>query len=248
MPTSSQISFFLCFLISLCFTDGTQLIIVNNCQETIWPGILGGAGHPTPNSGGFNLSSGEQISLQVPNNWSGRIWGRQGCCFNPQTGEGSCQTGDCAGLLNCNGIAGNPPATVVEITLSTPKSSLHYYDVSLVDGFNLPVSMKPIGGGGGSGGGCGVAGCEVDLNVFCPAALVVEKEGKIVGCKSACLATKSEKYCCTGEFGNPQSCKPSVFARLFKAVCPRSFSYAFDDSKALNKCRASRYVISFCPV
>ncbi|CAL0315728.1 unnamed protein product [Lupinus luteus] len=30
------------------------------------------------------------------------------------------------------------------MTLGTPQSALHFYDVSLVDGFNLPVPMKPV--------------------------------------------------------------------------------------------------------
>ncbi|GKU91971.1 hypothetical protein SLE2022_070630 [Rubroshorea leprosula] len=234
--------FFLCILILFSLSDGTQLIIVNNCQESIWPGILATAGHDTPVDGGFYLNCGEQTVLELPEQWSGRIWPRQGCCFD-QTGKGSCQTGDCAGLLQCNGIGGKPPATLVEMTLGTPKSALHYYDVSLVDGFNVPVSMVPVGGGEG----CGVAACEADLNVCCPAALVVRKEGKVVGCKSACLAAKTDRYCCTGKFANPQNCKPTIFAHLFKAICPRAYSYAFDDSTGLKTCKAPRYVITFCP-
>ncbi|XP_021295777.1 thaumatin-like protein [Herrania umbratica] len=246
MPTPSILCcfffYFFCIFISFCLTDGTQLILVNNCQESIWPGILGSAGHETPREGGFHLSCGEQTVLELPERWSGRIWPRQGCCFD-QTGKGSCQTGDCAGLLECKGTGGKPPATLVEMTLGGPTSPLHYYDVSLVDGFNVPVSMVPIGGGVG----CGVAACEADLNVCCPAALVVKKEGKVVGCKSACLAAKTDRYCCTGEFANPKSCAPTVFANLFKAICPRAYSYAYDDSSSLKTCRASRYVITFCP-
>ncbi|BBG97991.1 Pathogenesis-related thaumatin superfamily protein [Prunus dulcis] len=242
MPIS-QVFIFLCFLISLSFTDGTQLIIVNNCKESIWPGILGTAGYPTPQSGGFHLHSGEQQVLDVPENWSGRLWGRQGCCFDEQTGKGSCQTGDCAGLLQCRGLGGVPPATLVEMTLGTSKSDLHYYDVSLVDGFNVPVSMRPISGRMG----CGVAACEADLNVCCPSALVVMKQGKVVGCKSACLAANSDRYCCRGEFADPKRCKPTVFGYLFKAICPRAYSYAFDDSTGLKTCKAPRYVITFCP-
>ncbi|XP_015876843.2 thaumatin-like protein isoform X1 [Ziziphus jujuba] len=222
---------------------GTQLIIVNNCKESIWPGILGSAGHQTPQDGGFHLYSGEQVSLQLPENWSGRIWGRQGCCFDQKTGKGSCLTGDCAGLLHCRGIGGVPPATVVEMTLGTSKSSLHYYDVSLVDGFNVPVSMSPIGGGVG----CGLAACEADVNKCCPSALEMRRGGKVVGCKSACLASKSDKYCCTGQFASRQSCKPTVFSRVFKAICPRAYSYAYDDSTSLKVCKAPRYVITFCP-
>lgn len=129
------------------------------------------------------------------------------------------------------------------MTLGTSFSPLHFYDVSLVDGFNLPVSMKPVGGGIG----CGMAACEVDLNLCCPSALEVKRGGKVVGCKSACLAMQSAKYCCTGEYANPKTCKPTLFAHLFKAICPKAYSYAFDDSTSLNKCRASRYVITFCP-
>ncbi|KAJ9175747.1 hypothetical protein P3X46_014271 [Hevea brasiliensis] len=247
MRTSSYLlfSFFFFFLlfISSSSADGTELIIVNNCKESVWPGILGTAGHETPREGGFQLSSGEQTVLQVPEQWSGRIWPRQGCCFDENTGKGSCQTGDCAGLLQCGGIGGVPPASIVEMTLGTSNSDLHYYDVSLVDGFNIPVSMVPIGGGEG----CGVASCEADLNVCCPEALVVKRQGKVVGCKSACLAAKTDRYCCTGDYADPKSCKPTIFAHLFKAICPGAYSFAYDDASGLKTCKAPRYVITFCP-
>ncbi|KAL6519437.1 hypothetical protein OROGR_018757 [Orobanche gracilis] len=222
---------------------GHQLIIVNNCNETIWPGIQPGAGHQTPKDGGFQLNKGQEIVFDVPEKWSGRMWGRQACLFDT-AGKGHCAAGDCAVRLHCDGFGGDPPATVVEMTLGTSSSPLHFYDVSLVDGFNLPVSMKPVGGGTG----CGVASCEVDLNVCCPSALEVRVGERVVGCKSACLAMQSDKYCCRGEYSNPKTCKPTVFSRLFKAICPKAYSYAFDDSSSLNKCRASRYLITFCPM
>lgn len=231
------------FLICFCAAaDGTQLIVVNNCRETIWPGILGNAGHETPNNGGFSLTFGQQVILNLPERWSGRIWARQGCCFD-ENGKGSCQTGDCAGLLHCAGAGGAPPATLVEMTLGTSTNAKHYYDVSLVDGFNVPVSMIPIGGGVG----CGVAACEEDLNVCCPKNLAVICQGKVVGCKSACLATKDPKYCCTGEFAERNSCKPSTISHMFKVICPRAYSYPYDDSTGLKSCRAPRYVVTFCP-
>lgn len=229
-------------LVNFVVADGAQLILVNNCNESVWPAILGGAGQPTPKDGGFHLGSGEEVVMDVNEKWSGRIWGRQGCSFD-DNGKGSCDTGDCFGQLQCKGKGGIPPATVVEMTLGTSNSPLHYYDVSLVDGFNLPVSMKPVGGGVG----CGVASCEIDLNICCPSSLEVKIGGKVVGCKSACLAMQSAKYCCTGDYSNPKTCKPTLFAHLFKAICPKAYSYAFDDSTSLNKCRASRYVITFCP-
>ncbi|KAM3325497.1 thaumatin-like protein isoform X1 [Capsicum chacoense] len=232
----------LCLYLFLVSTNGTQLILVNNCRRSIWPGILGNTGNMTPKDGGFHMKSGDEVVFDVPNKWSGRIWARQNCHFD-KTGKGSCDSGDCNRQLKCRGLGGKPPATVVEMTLGSSTSSLHYYDVSLVDGFNVPVSMRPVGGGIG----CGVAECDVDLNICCPSALEVKVGGKVVGCKSACLAIQSAKYCCTGKFADPKTCKPTIFAHLFKAICPKAYSYAFDESSGLNKCRASRYVIIFCP-
>ncbi|KAJ8766022.1 hypothetical protein K2173_020538 [Erythroxylum novogranatense] len=247
MPTYLHLLFLFLFYFHSNFafmTDGTQLIIANNCNESIWPGILGNAGHVTPNEGGFHLGSGEQTTIQVPKLWSGRIWARQACFFDKNTGKGSCQTGGCAGLLHCRGLGGTPPATLVEMTFGTSKSALHYYDVSLVDGFNIPVSMVPIGGGSG----CGVAACKTNLNACCPYSLIVKRRGKVVGCKSACLAAKTDRYCCTGKFSSPESCKPTAFTQMFKAVCPDSYSFAYDEASGLKTCRASLYVISFCPL
>lgn len=219
-----------------------QLILVNNCNHSVWPGTLGNEGHPTPEDGGFHLGAFEETFFDVPTGWSGRIWARNGCCFDGQ-GKGSCDTGDCSGQLHCNGKGGTPPATVVEMTFGTARSPLHYYDVSLVGGFNLPVTMKPIGGGIG----CGVAGCEVDLNACCPSKFEEKRQGKVVGCKSACLALKTDKYCCTGNYSSPRSCKPTLFSHIFKSICPHAYSFAFDDPTSLKTCRASRYLVTFCP-
>ena len=107
----------------------------------IWLRLLAIVGHLTPKDGGFHLYSGEEVVFEVSERCSERVCGKQGCCFDEDIGKGSCQTGDCAGLLHCQRIGAVPPATVDEMTFGTSKSNLHYYDVSLVDGFNLPVSM-----------------------------------------------------------------------------------------------------------
>ncbi|CAI0411235.1 unnamed protein product [Linum tenue] len=244
--TSSFLIFFFHFPALISITDGatTELTILNNCDYSVWPGILGNAGHSTPKQGGFHLCRGQQVTFQVPRHWSGRIWPRQGCSFDQSTKKGYCQTGDCSGMLECRGIGGVPPATLVEMTLGTSASALHFYDVSLLDGFNVPVSVVPINGLGRE---CGVAACEADLNAVCPSVLVIERQGKVVGCKSACLAAKSDSYCCRGEFADPKACKPSVFGIVFKAICPRAYSFAFDEASGLKTCIAPRYVITFCP-
>ncbi|KAI9072710.1 hypothetical protein K1719_045311 [Acacia pycnantha] len=88
--------------------DGAQLILVNNCVENVWPGIQGSAGQENPKYGGFHLGIGEEVVFEVPEKWSGRIWGRQDCSFDSD-GKGLCATGDCFGKLQCDGKGGEPP-------------------------------------------------------------------------------------------------------------------------------------------
>ena len=101
----------------------TSLPVVNFVLQMghIWLGLLATARHLTPKDGGFHLYSVEEVVFEVPERWFGRVWGRQGCCFDEKIGKGSCQIGDCAGLLHCQRLGGVPPATVVEMTFGTSR-------------------------------------------------------------------------------------------------------------------------------
>ncbi|KAK1276266.1 Thaumatin-like protein [Acorus gramineus] len=109
--------------------------IINDCKETVWPAVTPGDNF---NGGGFRLKPGQSAVFTAPVGWSGRIWGRTGCSFD-RTGEqnGTCETGGCLNALKCAG-SGNTPSTLAEFTLASPD----FYDVSLVDGFNLPVTVN----------------------------------------------------------------------------------------------------------
>uniref|UniRef100_A0A453SSA6 Thaumatin-like protein n=1 Tax=Aegilops tauschii subsp. strangulata TaxID=200361 RepID=A0A453SSA6_AEGTS len=92
------------------------------------------------------------------------------------------------------------------------------------------------------------AGCVSDLNSVCPAGLAVRGGNRVVGCRSACAAFGSAEYCCTGQFGGPQQCKPTTYSRLFKRACPKAYSYAYDDKTSILTCAAgTSYVVTFCP-
>ncbi|KAG8381634.1 hypothetical protein BUALT_Bualt06G0142000 [Buddleja alternifolia] len=234
----SSILPFLIDSISCTFT------ITNNCPYTIWPGTLAGSGTPQLPATGFQLSSGETITIPNTPGWSGRIWARTGCVFDP-TGVGSCQTGDCGGRLECNGIGATPPASLFEITLGIGDQK-DFYDVSLVDGYNLPLVAVPR-----VYGGCNATGCIADVNMGCPQELQVigsdGGQGGVVACKSACEAFGLDQYCCSGEFANPTTCRPSFYSGIFKRACPRAYSYAFDDGTSTFTCKAFEYAIIFCP-
>lgn len=133
--------------------------ITNNCPYTIWPATLAGAGTPPLPATGFQLDSGQSIAIPSTPGWSGRIWARTGCTFDV-TGVGSCQTGDCGGRLECNGMGATPPASLFEITLGIGDLK-DFYDVSIVDGYNLPLVAAPRG----VCGGCNATGCIADINM-----------------------------------------------------------------------------------
>ncbi|KAI5319741.1 hypothetical protein L3X38_039449 [Prunus dulcis] len=216
---------------------GATFTFTNKCDFTVWPGILASAGSPKLDSTGFELAKGSTRSFQAPTGWSGRFWGRTGCNFDG-SGHGSCSTGDCgSGQLECNGAGAAPPATLAEFTLGS--GSQDFYDVSLVDGYNLPMIVE----GSGGSGTCASTGCATDLNRRCPAELKVDGGG---ACKSACDAFGSPEYCCNGDYGSPSTCKPSMYSQLFKSACPKSYSYAYDDASSTFTCTGADYTITFC--
>lgn len=223
--------------------QATTFKIVNKCRHTVWPGILTGADRAPVNPTGFVLKSGKSKTLKMPTAWSGRVWGRTLCSNEPSTGKFTCVTGDCgSGKVECAGAGAIPPASLAEFTLNGDQG-LDFYDVSLVDGYNLPMLIVAKGGTGG----CSATGCLVDLNGACPRDLRVASGGESVGCKSACLAFNDPIYCCSEAYNTPDTCHPSSYSLFFKHACPRSYSYAYDDKTSTFTCASADYLIIFCP-
>ncbi|OVA19848.1 Thaumatin [Macleaya cordata] len=229
----------------------TTFTFTNNCGYTVWPGLLASAGSPPLETTGFVLQKGESRVISAPPSWSGRFWGRT-LCSEDSTGKFSCVTADCGSVkIECAGGGAAPPATLAEFTLNGA-GGFDFYDVSLVDGYNLQMLVVPQGGSGGGGGGnCNTTGCLVDLNGMCPSELKVlssvDGNNADVACKSACEAFRKDEYCCSGEFGNPNTCKPSSYSEIFKRACPRAYSYAYDDGTSTFTCASADYLIAYCP-
>ncbi|KAF8028419.1 hypothetical protein BT93_E1125 [Corymbia citriodora subsp. variegata] len=218
----------------------------NKCSYTVWPGTLTGGSSGQLSSTGFELATGASFSINdVPATWSGRAWGRTGCATDA-SGKFVCATADCgSGQVSCNGAGAIPPATLAEFTLAAAGSGQDSYDVSLVDGFNLPLSITPQG----SGSGCTAPSCAANVNSVCPSELAVKgSDGSVVACKSACLALNQPQYCCTGAYGTSETCPPTNYSMIFKDQCPQAYSYAYDDKTSLFSCAGgTSYLITFCP-
>nr|GFC55140.1 hypothetical protein [Tanacetum cinerariifolium] len=95
---------------------------------------------------GFQLASGASNNINIPTPWTA-----------------------------CNGAGAKPPATLAEFTIGG-SGGKDFYDVSLVDGFNLPVSIVP-------NGGCARSDCPVDINARCPSQFALRnRAGAAIGC------------------------------------------------------------------
>ena len=123
-----------------------------------------------------------QLICQIPNaGWAGRFWPKTGC----NSGGTECEFGDSVPPCPSNGC--QPPAdTKVEFNFpSQPPNQDSWYDISLVDGYSLPMKIVPRGV---NQGGCVPTTCSMSLDA-CPTNEVlglgdlrVIKNGKTVAC------------------------------------------------------------------
>mmetsp|Transcript_19836 Transcript_19836/g.40114 ORF Transcript_19836/g.40114 Transcript_19836/m.40114 type:complete len:394 (+) Transcript_19836:80-1261(+) len=239
----------------------------NKCNYTIHVGAM----PPLVKEGGWELPAYERQEVIVPQGFQGRFWPRTHCYFD-HLGKGSCLTGDCGSGLQCMGMGGTPPASLAEFNLDAPApwtqmgGNIDWYDVSLVDGYNVPVSIFPIKEtvqhdpcSQTPGRDCADAICLTDLNPMCPKSLRhtmhssaktlppnklfphdnFKADKSTIGCKSACTTFGDPKYCCSAGFSTPDACPPTDYSKIFKNACPGAYSYAYDDATSLFTCRSS---------
>ncbi|XP_062025678.1 thaumatin-like protein [Rosa rugosa] len=205
--------------------------IRNNCPFTVWAAAVPG--------GGRQLGNGQTWILNVNAGTKGaRIWARTNCNFDG-AGRGRCQTGDCGGLLQCQGY-GQPPNTLAEYALNQ-YNNLDFFDISLVDGFNplakflvvVPMDFSPTSNGCTRG-----IKCTADINGQCPAQLRAPG-----GCNNPCTVFKTDQYCC-----NSGNCGPTDYSRFFKSRCQDAYSYPKDDATSTFTCHGgTNYTVVFCP-
>jgi len=155
----------------------------------------------------FTLKIGKDTIIQIPNKFaSARIWGQWNTKYNG-------------------------PFTLAEMTLSAGWKC-DWYNVSLVDGYNLPIIFKPVPGtfppddpaldakyGRPSDYTCGQAGCETDLYLTAPASML--KLDTVNG-----IIDTNGIYC-----QDNTQCRT-----LKKTACPKAYSWAFDDPTSLFTC------------
>uniref|UniRef100_A0ACD5VE53 Uncharacterized protein n=1 Tax=Avena sativa TaxID=4498 RepID=A0ACD5VE53_AVESA len=118
----------------------------------------------------MRLDPGKTWTINLPKNTEiGSVWARTGCSFDGE-GNGSCQTGDCDGVLACERI-GQPPITLAEFSLNQFESN-SFFDISLSKGFNVPMEFLPMPVKGHGGARCTRGPhCTADITSQCPSEL-----------------------------------------------------------------------------
>ncbi|ORY88332.1 thaumatin, partial [Leucosporidium creatinivorum] len=227
----------------------------NGCPFTIWPAMFTSGGTAPSYPTGWEAKKYTSVKFALPNDWNGRIWGRRECDFSSgSTLPSTCLTGGCNGGLLCAtaGGTGVPPATLGEWNLQGGDTGSDWFDVSNVDGSNLPMRID-------NDAGCPVPECYKDINAVCPAELsVYDTNGYVIGCKTACSANLSgdpsnSPNCCSGSYDTPETCPSSgvEYYSVFNKACPDAYAYAYDESSgsALWTCPSSKqasYTLTFC--
>jgi hypothetical protein len=214
-----------------------RVTFVNRVTQTIWVAAAQNPAHPLARTG-WTLKPGRSLTISVPAHWNGRFWGRTGCVF--RDGRGHCQSGDCGGRYQCTGN-GAIPATLAEYDMNA-WDGLDFYDVSMVDGSNLPMFINVTHGTAAnrvSRKGCVPAGCTTPVN--CPSVLRVKAAGSVVGCESACARFGTDQYCCRAQWAPRAACNPARwpvdYAAVFKKAEPYAYSYADDDATSTYVCK-----------
>ncbi|KAL6622380.1 hypothetical protein ACP70R_032259 [Stipagrostis hirtigluma subsp. patula] len=88
--------------------------VTNNCGFTVWPAAI-------PVGGGAQLDPGQSWSFDAP--------------------PAPPPTGDCGGALSCS-LSGQPPTTLAEYTIGGVGGAQDFYDLSVIDGYNVAMGFS----------------------------------------------------------------------------------------------------------
>ncbi len=221
------------------------LRFLNGCDRRVWAGASGETVPPEAFEAGVELAPGECVGLPFRSVVGGRAWGGTDC------------VGD-----ECASDGGSGRGTLVQFDV--PQDGLSLYNVSLVDGFNLPIELRPSGVEiARDDGPCRPARCAASLEVGCPEVLRrYDESGGVAYCESICRACGACEGCndcgdlgadacaecadvaevCCGGMG----CESNAYTEIWESLCPDALTYA-GDAAYVGCDRVTDFDLTFCP-
>jgi hypothetical protein len=211
-----------------------RLRVVNRCARTIW--IAHSSNLTTDQDLALATGAFHDYDIPAAGLASVRFWPKLGCdasghaCAVGDNGEG--------GGAPCGPHGCEPPFdSKFEATFAaTTSADATWYDLSLVDGYTLPLAVKPIGPGVGTGS-CVASDCSTLTLDACPAQ---DQDGldlrvadpadpsKTIACLSPC---KAWNYPAPYGEGKPESQDPGLHL-----CCPTPIDPATGNCTIANAC------------
>lgn len=185
--------------------------VINNCGQSLY--VMNRKVNSVP----FTLAPNTERTVtvnRIPTSDPSprpRIWAHTGC---NQMGQ------------NCN----DPGNYVSLAEFYYTETGQIWYDVSQVDGYNLPITMEVPGNP--TGGRCSVGRCQFNIDANCPANL---KRGNNNGKTAACENDDRDN-----EF--------SDYVKAMKASCPGVYTWSRDNDAGMRDCPPGNNAlkVTFC--
>ncbi|KAI8089283.1 thaumatin [Halteromyces radiatus] len=199
------------------------VVVKNQCSYSI---VAGTSENGNQYGQSVSVSAGGSHTFNYNAPWEGRIWARKNC-----SGK------------TCNFSGMWAPTSLAEFHFASGTTE-DFYDISFVDGWNLPLSIAPNTKSSNSyqvDKHCGTP--SVKTLPDCPQGFQTDDGA----CQSACSHFQTPEYCCTGAYNSADTCKASSYAAKVKAQAPDAYSYAFDDATSVYTCKSQGYTVTFCP-
>ncbi|POO00819.1 Thaumatin [Trema orientale] len=209
-----------CCMLRINFGTDSEinLKIRNSCSHTICPALTDPNSQELSDAATeFCLTPSEAKTVATPER-KVVLWA-QICLTQP---DFSCVTGRDCGSTSRQRRPTNA-TTLVEfapVATDTRYMMMTTYFVSLIEGFNLPITVVPVGGS--TGQYCTSSGCTVDLNKNCPEKLRVMCGDEILGCNYN-----------------------SNYSDYFQRYCPEARTSPYDDT-TLACIAADFFEVTFC--
>ncbi|KAI8092828.1 THO complex subunit 1 transcription elongation factor-domain-containing protein [Halteromyces radiatus] len=195
-----------------------QIVVTNQCQPDLQVNQLSNNNNTAFNNTTVVVASQTSYIFTVSPTWSGRIWGQPVCEDD---------------------ICSHSPVSLAEFTMNTHDHD--FYDISFVDGFNLPMTIAPRSiMETNNTNQCQRVGC--GQLPKCPNDLIQSQ-----GCQSACSRYHQDEYCCMGDYNTPDTCVTNHYAEAVKKVCGQVYTFPFDDATSTYYCNDDVYDVVFCP-